>query len=46
MRDIGNMYTNSRLDESEYMRIHLRDIPEELINEHDLNNIVNEDGYV
>ena len=40
--DIRNMYTNSRLDELEYMRIQLQDIPEEVSNKYKLKNIVNE----
>ena len=44
--DIGNMYTNSRLDTPEYMRIHINDIPEEVQEEYNTDEYVKEDGYV
>ena len=44
--DIGNMYTNTRLDTPEYMRIHISDITEEVQEEYDVAKYVNEDGYV
>ena len=34
--DIGNFYTNSRLPEPEYMRIHIKDIPQEVIEEYNV----------
>lgn len=44
--DIGNMYTNSRLPSPEYMRIHIRDITQEIIDEYNVMDYVDEDGYV
>ena len=44
--DIGNFYTNLRLETPEYMRIHIKDIPEEVIEEYNMLQYVNEDGYV
>jgi len=44
--DISNMYLNTPLDRFEYMRIRLRDIPQEIIDEYNLNDIVADDGYV
>ena len=44
--NIGNMYTNSRLDTPEYMRIHISDITEEVQEEYDVAEYVNKDGYV
>ena len=34
--DIGNFYTNSKLESSEYMRIHLSQIPKEIIDEYEV----------
>ena len=44
--DIGNMYTNSRLDTPEYMRIHITNIPQEVQDEYNTDEYVNKDGYV
>jgi len=44
--DVGNFYTNSRLEKPEYMRIHIRDIPQEVIDEYDVMKYVDEDRYV
>ena len=33
--DIGNFYTNSKLDTPEYMKIHISMIPQEIIDEYD-----------
>ena len=44
--DIGNFYTNSKLELSEYMRIHLSLIPQEIIDEYDVMKYVEADGYV
>ena len=44
--DVGNFYTNLRLETPEYMRIHIRDIPEEVIEEYNVLQNINEDGYV
>ena len=34
--DIGNFYTNSKLPTPEYMRVHINDIPEEIIEEYNV----------
>ena len=44
--DIGNFYTNSKLDSSEYMIIHISLIPQEMIEEHNSLKFVDIDGYV
>ena len=44
--DVGNFYTNSRLESPEYMRIHERDIPQEVKDEYNVMNYVDKDGYV
>ena len=44
--DIGNFYTNSKLKTPEYMKIHISLIPQEIIDEYDVKQYVNEDGYV
>ena len=44
--DIGNFYTNSKLESSEYMRIHLSQIPKEIIDEYEVMQYVESDGYV
>ena len=43
--DIGNFYTNSKLKSSEYMRIHLSLIPQEIIDEYNMMQYVEADGY-
>jgi hypothetical protein len=44
--DVKNFYLNTPMAEPEYMRIALVDIPEEIINEYNLREIVHTDGYV
>ena len=44
--DMGNFYTNSKLELSEYMRIHLSLIPKEIIDEYDVMQYVEADGYI
>ena len=44
--DIGNFYTNSKLESSEYMRIHLSLIPQEIIDKYDVLKYVETDGCV
>ena len=44
--DVGNFSTNSRLETPEYMRIHIKDILEEVIDEYNVMQYVTEDGYV
>ena len=34
--DVVNFFTNSRLNEPEYMQIHIKDIPQEVIEEYDV----------
>ena len=43
---VGNFYTNSRLPVPEYMQIHIKDIPQEVIEEYNVMQYVEEDGYV
>ena len=44
--DIGNFYTNSKLKSPKYMKIHLSLIPQEIIDEYDVMQYVDVDGYV
>ena len=44
--DIGNFYTNSKLESPEYMKIPLNQIPQEIIDEYDVMKYVEADGYV
>ena len=44
--NIGNFYTNSKLDSPEYMRIHLSLIPQENIEEYEAMKFVDIDGHV
>ena len=44
--DIRNFYTNLKLESSEYMKIHLSLIPQEIIDEYDVMQYVETDGYV
>ena len=44
--DIGNFYTNSKLESSEYTRIHFSLIPQEIIDEYDVIKYVESDGNV
>lgn len=44
--DVRNFYTNSRLDEPEFMRIHIDDFTEEVIKEYNVMEYLDEDGYV
>ena len=44
--DIGNFYTNSKLDSPEYMRTHLSLIPQEIIEEYEAMKFFDIDGYV
>ena len=44
--DVGNFYTNSRLESPGYMRIHERDITQEVKDEYNAMDYVDEDGYV
>ena len=44
--DIGNFYTNSKLDTPEYMNIHISLIPQEIIDEYEAMKFVDTDGYV
>ena len=44
--DISNMYLNTPLDRFEYMKMHLRNIPQEIIGQYKLTNLVAPNGYV
>jgi hypothetical protein len=44
--DISNMYLNTPLDRYEYMRMHLRDIPQEIIDQYNLTDIAEPNGFV
>jgi hypothetical protein len=44
--DIGNMYLNTKLPSPEYMRIHISLIPDEIKEEYNVNDYVDEDGFV
>ncbi len=46
MVDIKDFYLNTPVTCFEYMRIKISDIPEEIIEEYNLREIVTEDGYV
>ena len=39
--DVGNFYKSLRLETAEYMRIHIRDIPEAVIEEYNVLQYVN-----
>ena len=43
---IGKFYTNSRLREPEFMKVHISDIPQEIIDEYNVMIYANEDGFV
>ena len=44
--DIGNFYTNSKLDTPEYMKIHISLILQEIIDKYNAMNFVHKEGYV
>ena len=44
--DISNMYLNTPLDRFEYMRIHIKNIPQEIIDEYIIMDLVAADSYV
>ena len=44
--DISNMYLNTPLDRFEYMRIYISKIPQEIIDEYNLMDLVEPDGCV
>jgi hypothetical protein len=46
MVDIKDFYLNTPMKRPEYMRIKLSDIPEEIIDEYNLRELVDEEGYV
>jgi hypothetical protein len=43
--DISNFYIHSNLKEYQYMRFHISMIPQEIIDEYNLNDIVKSDGW-
>ncbi len=46
MLDNKDFYLNTPMKRYEYMRIKITDIPEEIIKEYKMREIVTEDGYV
>ncbi len=44
--DVKNFYLNTPMKRYEYMRLKITDIPEEIIQEYKLHEIVTEDGYI
>ena len=44
--DISNMYLNTPLDCFEYMRMPLTDIPQEIIDEYNLSDLVTPHGWI
>jgi hypothetical protein len=44
--DISNFYLNTPMKRPEYIRLNIRDIPKEIINEYKLNDIVDKDGSI
>ena len=44
--DISNMYLNTPLKDYQYMRFHIDTIPDEVIHEYSLRNLVDDDGWV
>jgi len=46
MADIKDFYLNTPMKRPEYMRIKLCDIPEEIIDEYNLRELVDDDGYI
>ena len=46
MVDIKDFYLNTPMKRPEYMRLKITDIPDEIIDEYNLREIVDDDGYV
>ena len=46
MADIKNFYLNNDLPEPEYMKMHISMIPEEICNEYNIQNFVDDKGWV
>ena len=44
--DIGNFYTNYRLRKPELIKVHISDIPQEIIDEYNVMIYANGDGFV
>lgn len=44
--NIGNFYTNSKLPSPEYIRVHINDIPEEIIKEYNITKYSKRDRWV
>ena len=44
--DISTFYLNTPMKRPEYIRLNIRDIPQEIIIEYKLNNIVDKDGSI
>ena len=43
--DISNMYLNTKLLSPEYMKIHVRMIPQEVMEEYDVTQYLDKKGY-
>jgi len=46
MMNISNMYLNTPLNDLQYMRFHIDLIPEEVIEEYNLRDKLNKDGWL
>ena len=44
--DISNMYLNTLLDRFKYMRMKLTEFPQKIIDEYNLNNLMNNHGWI
>ena len=44
--DIRNYHLNNPMSQFQYMQIHIKDLPQELIDAYNLHNIMDEHGYV
>ena len=44
--DISNMYLNTPLDRFKYMRMHQRDVPQEIIDKYKVHNKIGPNGYI
>ena len=44
--DVKNFYLNTPMDQTEYVRIKIEDVPDEIIEEYNLREMVDDDGYL
>ena len=44
--DINNFYLNTQMERPEYMQLKISDMPDNIIEQYNLNEKVNPDGYV